>query len=136
MIQLSSITNAISNVAHSAAFHAKNLCVDSKVDAVFRATVGAVQAHPYIALLGTGMAVYCCRGQIGGLVNKVKEVAQFLYTKATGSMTSLINLLRRSPAAIENLRNGSSLNDTGVSSISSTDLSVDETDIPKTGTDS
>lgn len=101
MIQLSSITNAISNAAHSAAVHAKNLCVDSKVDSVFRTTVGAVQAHPYIAILGTGVAVYCCRGRIGGLVNKVKQAAEFLYTKVTASMTSLINLLRRSPVSLQ-----------------------------------
>lgn len=135
MIHLSSITNAISNVAHSAAVHAKNLCVDSRVDAVFRATIGAVQAHPYIALLGTGVALYCCRNQVGGLVNKVKEAAQFLYTKATGSMASLINLLRRSPEAMETPSNESILNNARSPALSSTP-SVDEPDIAKTGTDS
>lgn len=138
MIQLSSIINAISNVAHSAAFHAKSLCVDSKVDTVFRTTVGAVQAHPYIALLG-GVAIYCSRGQIGSLVSKVKRAAQSLYTKASESMTSLINLLRRSPVAMETPRNDEfNLSEAGSSSTSSTVSStqfVNEPNVSKTGTE-
>lgn len=105
MIQLSSITNAISsaalNATHNAAFYTKKLCVDSKVDSVFRATVGVVQAYPYIALLGATIGIYCCRGQIKNLVTKVIQAAGFLCTKTIESLKNLTHLFKHNPAVTE-----------------------------------
>lgn len=105
MIQLSSITNAISSAAlsatHNAAFYTKKLCVDSKVDSVFRATVGVAKSYPYIALLGATIGIYCCRGQIKNLVTKVIQAAGFLCTKTIESLKNLANLFKQSPAVTE-----------------------------------
>lgn len=124
MIQLSSITNGISNIAQSAAVHAKNLCTDNKISAVFRTTVGAMQAHPYITLLGAGVAVYCCRGVIGKLVNKVKQAAHSLYTKAAELKINMINFFRRGPVSGESSRNEPNLAQATSSSRSHTTPSV------------
>lgn len=94
MIQISSLTNAMSN----AVFYTKNVCVNSKVDRVFHATVGAIQAHPYIALLGTSIGVYCCRGQIKSLVNKVIQAAHCLCAKTIETLKNITNLFKQSPS--------------------------------------
>lgn len=111
MIHVSSIINAISsaalNATHNAAFYSKKLCVESKVDNVFRATVGVVQAYPYIALLGAGIGIYCCRGHIKSLVTKVIEAASFLCTKTIESLKSLTTLFKQNPAATESTANSS-----------------------------
>lgn len=95
VMKLSFVTNTFSNVAQSAAVHIKNLCVNSKVDAVFRVTVSTAQTHPYLTI-GLGLAaIYCCRGQIGGLINKVNRATQFLYIRMTESITNVVSILRR-----------------------------------------
>ena len=95
MIELSSITNAISSAAlsavHNAAFYTKKLWVDCKVDSIFRETVGIAETYPYIALLGATIGIYCCRGQIKSLVTKVIKAAGFLYTKTIESLKNLTN---------------------------------------------
>lgn len=100
MIELSSITNAISSAAlsavHNAAFYTKKLWVDCKVDSIFRETVGIAETYPYIALLGATIGIYCCRGQIKSLVTKVIKAAGFLYTKTIESLKNLTNLFKQS----------------------------------------
>lgn len=111
MIDVSNIIKAISNTAfstiHNAAFYSKKLCVESKVDNVYRATVGVVQAYPYIALLGVGIGIYCCRGHIKSLVTKVIEAASFLCTKTIESLKSLTTLFKQTPSATESTANSS-----------------------------
>lgn len=94
-MKLSIVTNSISSVAQSAAVHIKNLCINSKVDAVFRITVSTAQTHPYITI-GLGLAaIYCCRGQIEGLINKVNDATQFLYGRIKNSITNATSIFRR-----------------------------------------
>lgn len=101
MMKLSIVTNSISSVAQSAAVHIKNLCINSKVDSVFRITVSTAQTHPYITV-GLGLAaIYCCRGQIEGLINKVTRVTQLLYGKMAASITSAASLFRRDSSSIQ-----------------------------------
>lgn len=97
MMNLSILTAAISGAALATVSGAKKLCVESKVDALFHSTVNAIQSHRYIALLGaTVVGVYCCRGQISGLVTKVIEVAGCIYTKTIESLRSVMNLFTQS----------------------------------------
>lgn len=103
MMKLSIVTNSISSVVQSAVVHIKNLCINSKVDTIFRATVSTAQTHPYITIgIGLGVAaIYCCRGQIEGLISKVTRVTQSLYTRMAASITNTASLFRRDSGRTE-----------------------------------
>ena len=95
MMKLSIVTNSISSVAQSAAVHIKNLCINSKVDALFRVTVKTAGTHPCITV-GLGLvAIYCCRGQIEGLITRVNNATQGLYQNLKNSITSVASIFRR-----------------------------------------
>lgn len=94
-MKLSIVTNSISHVAESAAIHIKNLCINSKVDALFRVTVKTAGAHPCITI-GLGLvAIYCCRGQIEGLITRVNNATQSLYQNLRSSITNVTSIFRR-----------------------------------------
>ncbi len=97
MINLSYATESISNIAGKAAGYITNMCINSKVDSLFHVTITAAQTHPYITI-GLGLtAIYCCRGQIAGLINKVNTATQFLYAKIKTSIPNVTSIFRRDP---------------------------------------
>lgn len=117
MMKLSIVTNSISHVAESAAIHIKNLCINSKVDALFRVTVKTAGAHPCVTI-GLGLvAIYCCRGQIEGLITRVNNATQSLYQTLRNSITNVTSIFRRNsiPSETGLSRNGEDSQETNVS---------------------